>query len=82
MSPYFYLLFMFLSILSFEVFSGFAMLIENTSQAPIDFLHAPLIYYGFIVGAVYSVYAFIYAFRKIELAVLDLTKKEDIGGVR
>ena len=82
MSLYFYLLFMCLSILGFEVFSGFALSVENSSPYKIDLLHAPLIYYGFIVGAVYSVYAFVYTFRKIELKVLDLTKKEDVGGVR
>jgi hypothetical protein len=84
MSLYFYLLLICLSILSFQVFSSLAVMVENTSEYHIDFLHAPLIYYGFVLGAIYSVYAFYFAFRKIELTVLSLYEKEDNknGGAR
>jgi hypothetical protein len=77
---------MFLSILSFEMFTGLAMMVEHDTAIngvrTIDIYHAPPVYYVFVVGAIYSIYAFIYFFRKVELKVLSLYRKEDVGGVR
>jgi hypothetical protein len=82
MNAYFYLLTACLSILCFEVFSNLAITIENSSQYYVDLLHAPPIYYVFVTGAVYSIYSFIYCFRKIHLKVLSLLEDKKDGGVR
>jgi hypothetical protein len=82
MSPYFYLLIACLSVLCFEVFSNLAITVESSSQYSIDLFHAPPIYYGFVIGAVYSIYSFIYCFRKIHLKVLSLLEDKENGGAR
>jgi hypothetical protein len=82
MNAYFYLLIACVSILCFEVFSNLAITVENSSQFQIDLLHAPPIYYCFVLGAIYSIYSFIYCFRKLHFKVLSLLEDKENGGVR